>query len=86
MKRKNNRGHKLSKDRALQVMNNVAEEYLDFGDMTFATKEELCETIIWLGRIHQEEYQRIRSSLSNVVTVAVGGLMNKKVDVTSEPT
>jgi len=38
----------ISEERALQIINNVAEEFVDLGDTSFATKEELCETILWL--------------------------------------
>ena len=49
----------ISKDRALQISNNCSEEYIDLGQTNFATKAEMCETILWahthwlyeLGRI-----------------------------------
>lgn len=35
-------------NRAMQIVNNVAEEFCDHGDTRFATPEELCRTIQWL--------------------------------------
>lgn len=34
----------------MQIINNVAEEFVDQGKTSFATKAELCRTILWLRR------------------------------------
>jgi len=41
-----------SDGRALQIINNVSEEYVDHGRTDFATPEELCQTILWLQKTH----------------------------------
>lgn len=56
----------ISDDRALQIINNVAEEYVDLGQTDFATKAELCSAILWLRKHDLEEWQRMHSTLSDI--------------------
>ena len=48
------RPHKLAgsetfnEDRAMEIINHVAEEFTDLGETSFATPQELCQTIQWL--------------------------------------
>lgn len=63
----------LSKERALQISNNVSEEYVDLGDTSFATKQELCETIIWLRDEYEKELRRKDSALDEIAILALKG-------------
>lgn len=38
----------LSDNRAMEIVNNVAEEFVDQGKTSFASKADLCRTILWL--------------------------------------
>lgn len=46
------RGSNIEVERFAQITHDVSALYLDNGDVSFATKEELCETILAL----HEEY------------------------------
>lgn len=65
-----NRG-KIKGARALQISNNVSEEYIDQGDTSFATKAELCETLIWFRNRFDAELRRKDSALDDIATAAV---------------
>jgi hypothetical protein len=71
MKRRPNPRNSIAKDRALQINNNVAEEYVDHGDTSFATKAELCETILWLCNDHFAQLQRKDSALDDIFYLAI---------------
>lgn len=62
---------KIKKDRALQISNNVSEEFLDHGQTNFATKAELCETILWLGTAYGDELRRKDAALRDIATKAI---------------
>ena len=68
-KRKQARFH-MREPRAMQIVNNVAEEYSDNGLTDFATKAELCETINWLCVQHREQLQRKDEGLDRIVNLA----------------
>lgn len=57
---------KITEERILQIVNNVAEEYVDLGQVNFATKEEFCETILYLRKESQsnwDKYLALRTEL-----------------------
>ena len=56
----------MSEDRAMQIINNVAEEFVDHGQTNFATKKELCETILWLRNHDGEERKRMHNTISEI--------------------
>lgn len=60
----------MGKDRALQISNNVSEEYLDHAETDFATKGELCETIIWLRNQYDAELRRKDAALDDIFDLA----------------
>ncbi len=68
------RGSGLSEDRALQIINNVAEEYVDLGETNFATKAELCEAILWLRKSSDREFHRTRSTLDQIFMLCAKSL------------
>lgn len=70
------RGEAISADRAMQIVNNVAEEYIDLGRTDFATKAELCEAIFWLRREAGDESQRLRDALSEIFTTSAFALLD----------
>ena len=78
MKKKPQRGSRMTDERALTISNNVSEEYIDLGRTDFATKEELCEAILVLGRMHREDWNRLRGGYSDILTVCGKILLNKK--------
>ena len=39
---------KVDEEEAAQIVNNVAEEFIDQGRTNFATKRQFCLAIIWL--------------------------------------
>lgn len=47
---------KPSKKRILQIINNIAEEYVDLKQTDFANKEELCEVILYLRKESTENF------------------------------
>lgn len=67
----------IAEDRALQILNNVAEEFWDDGLTNFATKTELCATIMWLRAQHENEFQRMRKALGQVVTIAAKAMFRQ---------
>ena len=60
----------ISDARALQISNNVAEEYNDHGQTNFATKDELCRTILWLNNHHAQHLQRKDLALDEMIITA----------------
>ncbi len=73
MKRKPNlrgRPSSITKARAEQINNNCSEEYLDHGQTSFATKAELCETILWLGQHWGDELRRKDKALDAIGMLA----------------
>lgn len=62
---------KISDDRALQIINNVAEEYCDLGHTNFATKKELCDTIDWVRRKDQADLQKKDMALGEIAIAAL---------------
>lgn len=62
-----------SDGRALQIINNVSEEYVDHGRTDFATPEELCQTILWLQKTHSADFMRKDACLDKIVSLAVKG-------------
>lgn len=64
--------------RALQILNNVSEEFADHGDTNFATKKELCEAIQWLQNDTTKHLQRKDSALSRIVTLAAEAAVYSK--------
>ncbi len=49
----------ITEERALQISNNVSEEFADLGKTNFATKKELCETIFWLNTTYGKELEKL---------------------------
>lgn len=78
-------GSGIGEDRAMQIINNVAEEYADLGLTNFATKAELCETIRWLRNHDGEEWQRMQSTISEIATLCYTRLLRADVPKTSSP-
>ena len=60
----------MTDERALQISNNVSEEFVDLGDVSFATKKELCETILWLNGHHLQDLQRKDQALDDILVRA----------------
>ena len=73
--RVNRRGTLITRDRALQILNNVYEEYLDHGITYFANKEEFCEAIMQLSRNHSKEMERKDAVLDAIMAAAIRGRM-----------
>ncbi len=71
----NRRGKLITKDRSLQILNNVFEEYLDHGVTSFATKEEFCEAIMQLNGNHRKEMERKDAVLDAIMGAAIRGRM-----------
>lgn len=57
----------------MQVVNNVAEEYVGLGKTDFATPEELCQVILWLRDRHTRELQRKDKYLDRIIATAFKG-------------
>jgi hypothetical protein len=57
----------ISKDRALQIANNCSEEYIDHGETNFATKTELCETVLMMRDMGGAELIRKDMALDEIV-------------------
>lgn len=60
------RGNMLTPDKAMEIINNVSEAYIDLGSTKFATKEELCEAIYWLSQSSLREQERLRGMIENI--------------------
>jgi hypothetical protein len=61
----------ITKSRALQIVNNVAEEWNDHGSTNFATKKELCATIQWLTSDQRKELQRKDTALDKISVISL---------------
>lgn len=70
-------GSVISDDRAMQIVNNVAEEYVDLGRTNFAAKEELCRTILWLRQDAEKERQRLQGALDAIFTRCAQALLRR---------
>lgn len=67
--RKKKRGRLITEDRALQILNNISEEYADHGLTNFATKMELCETVMILRRMQWEEDGKLRLKIHKALMI-----------------
>lgn len=56
----------ITADRAMAIVNHVAEEFADHQQTFFATKVELCQTIQWLRKHQWEELQRKDEALDDI--------------------
>ena len=64
----------IDQERAMQIINNVAEEYIDQGDTSFATKKEFCETILWLRAHDGKRMQQLSTALHDTIIICAKGL------------
>lgn len=67
----------ITSDRALQIVNNVAEEFNDDADTSFATKAELCATILWLREDQDKELRRKDEALDEIFMTAAKARLYK---------
>ena len=67
----------MTDERAMQIINNVAEEWVDLGETDFATKNELCDAILWLRKKDQEQIQDYIAALSSIILEAGKALRRK---------
>ena len=58
----------MTEARALQISNNVSEEFADFGKTNFATKKELCEVIQYF-QLQSSAWCELHQALLNKVTL-----------------
>lgn len=61
----------ITKERALQILNDVSERFWEDGDTSFATKVELLQTICWLRDEELRERQRKDMALDEIARVAL---------------
>ncbi len=72
-------------DRWTQIVNNVFEEYADLGQTTFATKTELCETIMALSEHQRVELGRKDEALDRIARQAFEArLYRSKISVSKK--